>query len=236
METGADSTQEPRRTLKEKLTRFLDAKELTKAYNEHVWPVVSLLWLKKLHYWLLEKQANIKPGQKILEVGSGNPPHYNAMADKVGQEGTYIALDINPSIQRKARRSYLFWLEDPKSHNEHQAGGRASQVVGDAVQNLPFADQTFDTVIASNFTGDTFGPLKLDGWDYLKEVFRVLKPGGKLVASWGDTIVPTSATAYLKRITESGFKHAKLRPGAPIVSPIVCHWYLTGEKPANSSQ
>ncbi len=220
--------------IRQKLSEMIDLPKLIDLYNEKIWPILSLIWLKKINYWVLGRNADIQSGQKVLEVGSGVGTDYKSLAGKVGEKGVYVALDINKPAQEKSRKKYLFWLDKNKDH-ENLEPGRASHVVGDAVHDLPFQDNTFDTVVASNFTGMSrktedntlFGT---KGWDYVEEAHRVLKPGGKIVASWGEFIIPVSSIFYLRKLKKAGFVNAKLRPGSPALFPLAYHWILTGEK------
>lgn len=217
-----------------KLSELVDLPKLIDLYNEKVWPILSLIWLKKINYWVLGRNADIQSGQKVLEVGSGVGTDYKALAGKVGEKGVYVALDINKPIQEKSKRSYLFWLAKNEDSGKLESG-RASHVVSDAVHDLPFEENTFDTVVSSNFTGMSrktedntlFGT---KGWDYVEEAHRVLKPGGKIVASWGEFIIPISSIFYLRKLKKAGFVNAKLRPGTPALFPLAYHWILTGEK------
>ena len=220
-----------------KLSEILDLPQMIDTYNEKIWPIIRLAQLKKLNYWVMGREANIKNGQKVLEVGSGRDIEYKALAGEVGQDGVYVALDINRKAQENAKKSYLIWLDKNMDKPELESG-RASHVIGDAVHDLPFEDNTFDTVIASNFTGmsrrvednSLFGT---SGWDYVEEANRVLKPGGKIVASWTEFILPVMSLIYLRKMKNAGFINTRMRLGSPTLSGIGVHWILTGEKEMN---
>ena len=110
---------------------------------------------------LLEVLA-LKPGEHVLDVGSG-PGHYAfAMASAVGDTGRVAGVDnAKDSIETAQRRC---------------AGlGNVSFHLGDAV-DLPFAEATFDAVIATQ----TFEYLPNVG-AALVEIFRVLKSGGRVL-------------------------------------------------------
>ena len=110
---------------------------------------------------LLEVLA-LKPGEHVLDVGSG-PGHYAfAMASAVGDTGRVAGVDnAKDSIETAQRRC---------------AGlGNVSFHLGDTV-DLPFAEATFDAVIATQ----TFEYLPNVG-AALVEIFRVLKSGGRVL-------------------------------------------------------
>lgn len=137
-------------------------------HNEFIWPIFSLIaTLKPVHSWVTGHRAKIEKGNKVLEVGGG-APFYKVYSGKVGKDGVFVSLDINPNIQKRSRRICYFLdhvLRQQKDNN---------LMVADAGK-LPFKESTFDVVIANNFTG---------GKEYIGEAFRVLKPGGKLVSAF----------------------------------------------------
>ena len=108
-------------------------------------------------------QANIRPGQHILDVASGTGDLALAMARRVGASGRVIMSDINASMLLRGRNRLI------------DAGFPTTAVVCDA-EHLPFPDASFDLVtVAFGLRNMTDKPAAL------RQMHRVLKPGGKLL-------------------------------------------------------
>ena len=111
------------------------------------------------------QQAALRPGQTVLDVASGTGDLAKAFAKIVGQQGKVIMTDINDAMLQVG----LDRLVD--------AGiiGNIECVQADA-ERLPFADNHFDCVtIAFGLRNVT------DKSAALSSMYRVLKPGGKLL-------------------------------------------------------
>ena len=109
--------------------------------------------------------ANLRPGQTVLDVASGTGDLAKALAKKVGTKGKVVMTDINPAMLQIGRDR----LTD--------AGlvGNIECIEADA-EKLPFASNDFDCVtIAFGLRNVT------DKLAALKSMYRVLKPGGKLL-------------------------------------------------------
>ncbi len=108
-------------------------------------------------------QANVRPGQKVLDVASGTGDLALAFAKKVGRQGKVVMSDINESMLHRGRDRLI------------DEGYPVQAVVCDA-QHLPFPDSEFDLVTVA------FGLRNMtDKLAALKQMHRVLKPGGKLM-------------------------------------------------------
>jgi demethylmenaquinone methyltransferase/2-methoxy-6-polyprenyl-1,4-benzoquinol methylase len=107
--------------------------------------------------------ANVKPGQKVLDIAGGTGDLAMAFAPKVGAEGLVVHTDINEAMLREGRSRLL------------DAGVSVPTLVCDA-EHLPFPDAHFDVVAVA------FGLRNMTHKeDALREMNRVLKPGGKLL-------------------------------------------------------
>ena len=107
--------------------------------------------------------ANVKEGQFVLDIAGGTGDLALAFAPKVGVTGQVVHTDINEAMLREGRNRLL------------DAGVSLSTLVCDA-EHLPFPDAHFDLVTVA------FGLRNMTHKDAaLREMNRVLKPGGKLL-------------------------------------------------------
>ncbi len=109
--------------------------------------------------------ADIRPGDRVLDVASGTGDIAIGIARKVGPTGEVILSDINSHMLAGARRKI--------ASGKHP--GKFGFVEADA-EDLPFPDESFDAVTIS------FGLRNVTDQDKaLRSILRVLKPGGRLV-------------------------------------------------------
>ena len=107
--------------------------------------------------------ANVQPGQRVLDIAGGTGDLALAFAKKVGPTGQVVHTDINEAMLRIGRDRLL------------DAGVILPTTVCDA-EKLPFPDGHFDLVSVA------FGLRNMTHKDAaLREMARVLKPGGKLL-------------------------------------------------------
>jgi ubiquinone/menaquinone biosynthesis methyltransferase len=108
--------------------------------------------------------AQLKPGDKVLEVGCGTGNLTIAAKKQVGQSGEVIGIDIAPEMITVATRKAARKKVDIK-------------LVTASIEKIPFDDNTFDYVLCSFMIHHMPEYVRLNG---IKEVYRVLKPGGHL--------------------------------------------------------
>ena len=107
--------------------------------------------------------ANVKEGQQVLDIAGGTGDLAMAFAPKAGVSGQVVHTDINEAMLREGRSRLL------------DAGVSLPTLVCDA-EHLPFPDARFDVVTVA------FGLRNMTHKeDALREMNRVLKPGGKLL-------------------------------------------------------
>ena len=107
--------------------------------------------------------ANLREGQRVLDIAGGTGELALAFSKKVGTTGQVVHTDINEAMLRTGRDRLL------------DAGVILPTVVCDA-EKLPFPDGHFDVVSVA------FGLRNMTHKDAaLREMARVLKPGGKLL-------------------------------------------------------
>ncbi len=108
-------------------------------------------------------QANLRAGMKVLDVAGGTADLSRAFARRVGSTGEVWLTDINGSMLSIGRDRLL---DD----------GLRAYVVQCNAEHLPFADDYFDCVSVA------FGLRNMTHKDQaLRQMHRVLKPGGKLL-------------------------------------------------------
>ena len=107
--------------------------------------------------------ADVREGQQVLDIAGGTGDLAKAFSGKVGKTGQVVLTDINEAMLRTGRDRLL------------DAGCAIDAAVCDAEQ-LPFADGRFDLVSVA------FGLRNMTHKDLaLKEMNRILKPGGRLL-------------------------------------------------------
>ena len=122
--------------------------------------------------------ANLKPGDKVLDIAGGTGDLAMAFADKVGPRGQVVHTDINLAMLRQGRERLI------------DKGVLLPTTVCDA-EHLPFPDAAFDRVCVA------FGLRTMTHKDRaLTEMARVLRPGGKLLVLEFSKVAPPLAKAY----------------------------------------
>ncbi len=128
------------------------------------WSPTLNQWLGKATETMLE-MAGISLGHRVLDVAAGAGEQSITTAKQVGATGYVLATDISSNIlefaQQMAKKAGLNNIETQVMDGE----------------NLTIADATFDAVISR--VGLIYFP---DQQRALKEMLRVLKPGGKVAA------------------------------------------------------
>lgn len=144
--------------------------EAAKAYEALFVPAIFGQWTSKV-----ASAAQVANGQKVLDVACGTGILAREVATRVGATGSVTGIDPIPGMLAVAKQLApdIKWREG-------------------IAESLPFADQTFDVVVSQ------FGLMFFrDKHQALREMFRVLKPNGRLAIAVWDSLdrIPAYATA-----------------------------------------
>jgi SAM-dependent methyltransferase len=110
--------------------------------------------------------ASLKPGETVLDLGSGAGIDCFLTAKEVGETGTAIGVDMTPEMVYRARE------------NAKKAGIRNVEFRLGELEHLPVADGSVDVVISNCVIN-----LVPDKRKVFAEMYRVLKPGGRFFIS-----------------------------------------------------
>lgn len=122
------------------------------------------LGLHRFWKFFTTQVAQIKPGQKILDVAGGTGDLSRAFAKRLQGSGELWCLDINAAMLNTGRDKLL------------DAGCDRVHYVQANAEALPFADEHFDTItIAFGLRNVT------DKMAAIRSMYRCLKPGGQLL-------------------------------------------------------
>lgn len=130
--------------------------------------------------------AKVRPGDHVLDVGCFTGILAREAFNRVGPSGRVVGLDRNPAMLTVARQVApdVTWQEG-------------------AAEKLSFDDASFDIV------GSAFGLPYFDRTPALREMWRVLKPGGRMILSVWDSLENIPAYSILVALL-----HHKVSPRA----------------------
>ncbi|MHC4624883.1 MAG: arsenite methyltransferase [Planctomycetota bacterium] len=114
--------------------------------------------------------AQLKPGEIVLDLGSGGGLDVFIAARKVGPSGRAIGVDMTPEMLSQARRATAAFTEKTGLQNAEFRLGE--------IEHLPVADNSIDVVISNCVIN--LSPDKPQVW---REIFRILNPGGRACVS-----------------------------------------------------
>jgi arsenite methyltransferase len=158
--------------------------------------------------------AKLQPGETVLDLGSGGGLDCFLAARQVGEAGHVIGVDMTPDMLAKARAN----AERLKVKNVEFREGY--------LEALPVEDATVDVVISNCVIN-----LSPDKPQVFREVFRVLKPGGRVAVSdivtngvlpeavqksmesWGACVAGAlDQSDYVNGLRAAGFVNVQVQP------------------------
>jgi arsenite methyltransferase len=158
--------------------------------------------------------AQLKPGETVLDLGSGGGLDCFLAAKQVGAAGHVIGVDMTPDMLAKARA------------NAQRLGYPNVEFREGYLEALPIEDKTIDVVISNCVLN-----LSPDKPQVFREVFRTLKPGGHVAVSdivtngtlpdkvqksmelWGACVAGAlDQRDYVRGLREAGFVNVQVRP------------------------
>ncbi|HEX2981621.1 MAG TPA: arsenite methyltransferase [Anaerolineaceae bacterium] len=175
--------------------------------------------------------ANLRPGEVVLDIGSGGGFDAFLAARRVGASGRVIGVDMTPAMLERARATAQRRGFDQVEFRQGHA------------ESLPVPDTSVDVILSNCVIN-----LTVDKGVVFAEAFRALKPGGRLEVSdvvtggsfpgdlredpqnWGGCIYGALPEAeYLELISQAGFQNVSVRrsstpgevAGVPVYSLVV---------------
>jgi arsenite methyltransferase len=127
--------------------------------------------------------VDLRPGEVVLDLGSGGGIDVLLSARRVGPQGKAYGLDMTDEMLALARE------------NQKESGLANVEFLKGDIENIPLPDNSVDVVISNcviNLSGDKDR--------VLREAFRVLRPGGRFAVS--DIVLQGQASDDLRRSME----------------------------------
>ncbi|MGH9640043.1 MAG: arsenite methyltransferase, partial [Bryobacteraceae bacterium] len=158
--------------------------------------------------------AELRPGETVLDLGSGGGIDVLLSARRVGPTGKAYGLDMTDDMLALARE------------NQRKAGVANVDFLKGEIERIPLPDNSVDVIISNCVIN-----LSADKAQVLREAFRVLKPGGRFAVSdvvtrgeiapqirqsvllWiGCVAGALNEADYRAKLAAAGFEHIDIEP------------------------
>jgi ubiquinone/menaquinone biosynthesis C-methylase UbiE len=158
--------------------------------------------------------AELKPGETVLDLGSGGGIDVLLSARRVGATGKAYGLDMTDEMLALARE------------NQKKASAQNVEFLKGEIEAIPLPDNSVDVIISNCVIN-----LSADKDKVFREAFRVLKPGGRFAVSdvvarglvpeqlrrdmllWVGCIAGAlEENEYKSKLTSAGFEQASIEP------------------------
>jgi ubiquinone/menaquinone biosynthesis C-methylase UbiE len=156
--------------------------------------------------------ADLKPGEVVLDLGSGGGIDCFLAARQVGAQGHVIGLDMTPEMVKLARQ------------NAKKVGANNVEFRYGEMEDMPLLDESVDVIISNCVIN-----LSPDKDKVFSEAYRVLRPGGRLAVSdivthgplpeamrsdleaWTGCVAGAlDETVYLDKMRQAGFNEVEV--------------------------
>ena len=136
----------------------------TARYVDTIENLIFLGRVERLWQALIQK-ADLRPGEKVLDVGCGTGRVVSLASNLVGSEGRVVGIDASPKMIELARERIA-------------KEGTTAEFRTAVMEELPFAAGSFDAVLSSQALHHVPREAKIRA---LRKMLRVLRPGGRLL-------------------------------------------------------